>query len=111
MKGEKGTNNAADFTGSGFTAKMGNQNIAVKIDKIADVSGEVQNGNICMVRLKEGSNSHYVIVDGWNSSVSGFDRYLVADQDGGTQKTLADTMKKRGFTVDASVITEKYKLS
>ncbi|MBU5445608.1 MULTISPECIES: hypothetical protein [Paenibacillaceae] len=108
---KKGTNNDADFTAKGFTAKMENKDIEVAIDKIADISAEVQNGNICMVKLEEGKNMHFVIVDGWNSSASGFDRYLVADPDGGTQKTLADTMKKRGFTVDAKVITGKYKLS
>ncbi|MNC82727.1 hypothetical protein D3C75_1363520 [compost metagenome] len=65
-----------------------------------------------MVRLELGKDkSHYLIVDGFNSSASGFDRYLVADPDGGTQKTLADTMRKRGFPVAASSITEKYKLS
>ncbi|MBP2114887.1 hypothetical protein [Paenibacillus silagei] len=107
----KGTNNAADFTASGFTAKIGSQSIGVTITPIADVSVEAEKGSICMMRLKQGSNSHYVIVDGHNSSASNFDKYLVCDPDGGVQKTLTATMQKRGFSVSASVITERYKLS
>lgn len=106
-----GTNNAADFTGNGFTATIGSQNIRVNIATTSDVSAEVQNGNICLVRLYENGNSHYVVVDGWNSSASDFYRYLVSDPDGGTQKTLADTMIRRGFSLNASVITQKYTLS
>ncbi|MEK3904080.1 MULTISPECIES: hypothetical protein [unclassified Paenibacillus] len=108
---KKGTDNAADFTAKGFTAKIGSQSITVSITPIADVSVEAEKGNICMMRLEEGSNSHYVIVDGHDSSASGFDKYLVCDPDGGVQKTLTKTMQKRGFTVSASVITERYKLS
>jgi hypothetical protein len=110
---KKGTDNYADFTHQSFTATMGSQSIGVNIATTADVSTEAENGNICMVRLYQSStgNSHYVIVDGWNASASGFDRYLVCDPDGGTQKTLRDTMVKRGFPVDASILTEKYKLS
>ena len=106
-----GTNNAADFTGNSFTATMGSQNIKVNLATTTDIAAEVRNGNILLVRLYQNGNSHYVVVDGWDSSASGFNRYLVCDPDGGTQKTLADTMTKRGFSVDASVITQKYKLS
>ncbi|MEF3305643.1 hypothetical protein [Paenibacillus sp. GYB003] len=107
------TNNAADFLGAtaNYTATIDDNDISVNIETTADVSTEAENGNICMVRLKQGTNSHYVFVDGWNAPASGFDRYLVADPDGGTLKTLKDTMTKRGFSVDASVITEKYLLS
>ncbi|MFD1907359.1 hypothetical protein ACFSQ7_30555 [Paenibacillus rhizoplanae] len=38
----KGTNNAADFTASGFTAKIGSQSIGVTITPIADVSVEAE---------------------------------------------------------------------
>ncbi|WP_025688627.1 hypothetical protein [Paenibacillus zanthoxyli] len=106
-----GTNNAADFTGNSFTATIGSQNINVNLATTSDVSEEVGNGNICLVRLYQNGNSHYVLVDGWNSSASDFYRYLVCDPDGGTQKTLADTMIKRGFSLNASVITQKYKIS
>ncbi|BFH60109.1 MULTISPECIES: hypothetical protein [Paenibacillus] len=108
-----GTNNAADFTHQSFTATMGSKSIKVNIQAISDISTEVEKGNICIARLYNSStkNSHYVIVDGWDSSASGFYRYLVCDPDGGVQKTLADTMIKRGFPVDAAYITERYLLS
>ncbi|TXK75883.1 hypothetical protein [Paenibacillus sp. N3.4] len=108
-----GTDNAADFTWKSFTATMGSQNIKVNLAATSDVSAEVDNGNICLVRLYDQSNknSHYVLVDGWNSAATGFDRYLVCDPDGGTQKTLADTMKKRGFPQDAAYITQKFTVS
>lgn len=108
---EGGTNYYADFTHQSFTATMGSQNISVNIQVISDVSTEVENGNICMLRLESGSNSHYVIVDGWDPNATGFYRYLVCDPDGGVQKTLADTMIKRGFPQDVSSVTERYKLS
>lgn len=107
------TNNAADFKGASadYTATIGGNDISVNIATTTDISTEVGNGNICVVRLEQGSNSHYVLVDGWDSSATDFERYLVADPDGGTLKTLKDTMVKRGFPVSASSITERYVLS
>ncbi|MDR0271518.1 hypothetical protein [Paenibacillus sp.] len=106
-----GTTKAADFTHESFTTTMGSKSIKVNIQSISDISAEVQKGNICMVRLQNGNNSHYVIVDGWDDSAKELNRYLVCDPDGGVQKTLADTMSKRKFPVNAASITERYLLS
>jgi hypothetical protein len=57
------------------------------------------------------TNSHFFIVDGWDGAKSGFARYLVCDSDGGAQKSMADTMSRRGFPADAAYLTQKYKLS
>jgi hypothetical protein len=108
---KKGTNQAADCTHSGFTATIGSKSISVNIAAIADLAAEIQSGGVCMARLKQGSNSHYFIIDGWDGTKSGFARYLVCDPDGGAQKSLADTMSRRGFTADAVYLVGKYKLS
>jgi len=111
---EYATNSAADLYTSGFsyTVTIGGQNISVTSTVIPDVSAQVQVGNVCMVRLYTDPNhSHYVIVDGWDSSASGFYRYLVCDPSGGVYRTLADVMQQRFGYQDASLITQKYLLS
>lgn len=108
------TNRSADLYTSGFsyTTEIGGQNISVTSTVISDVSEQVEHGNVCMVRLyTDYLHTHYVLVDGWDSSASGFYRYLVCDPSGGVQRTLADVMQKMWGYQDASLITQKFLLS
>lgn len=102
------TNSSADVTYNDFSVKIGSKTINISMTKTSDMADAANNGKICFVRLKQGSNSHYVLLDGMDSTATGFDRYLVADPDGGKLRTLQDVFERRGITANASYITEKY---
>lgn len=102
------TNNAADVTYNDFSVTIGSKTIKITLDKTSDMAAAANSGEICFVRLKEGANSHYVLLDGMDSTATGFNRYLVADPDGGKLRTLQDVFDRRGITANASNITEKY---
>ena len=99
---ENATNNAADVTYNDFSVKIGSKTISVSMEKTSDMAAAANDGEICFVRLKSGSNSHYVLLDGMDSTAEGFDRYLVADPDGGKLRTLQDVFDRRGIPAKAS---------
>lgn len=108
------TNPAADVTYDDFKVTVGSKNISVTYDSISDIAAAVDDGEICLVKLQDPNNSrntHFVLVDGMDYSAEGFDRYLVADPDGGDLKTLQDTFEKRNIKSSASSIVKKYILS
>lgn len=110
---KNGTNNNADVHYNSFNVSIGSQKIAVNLTAVSDIGDEAAAGNICFVFLDNGAgNTHYVLVDGWNPDAQDpFDKYLVCDSDGGVQKTLRETMSKRGFAVAASSVKKRYRIS
>lgn len=102
------TDPAADVIYKDFSVKIGSKTINVTLDATSDMAAAANSGKICFVRLKEGSKSHYILLDGMDSAATGFDRYLVADPDGGKLKTLQDVFERRGITASASNIVAKY---
>lgn len=109
---KRGTNENVDFKGAqSFTATVAGKSISVKITTTTDLGTELKNSKICIARFYQGSNSHYVLVDGWDSTASGLDCYLVSDARGGTFRTIKTAMTAGGFTADAQYITERYVIS
>ena len=102
------TNKAADVTYNNFSVTIGSKTIKITLDKTSDMAAAANSGKICFVRLKEGTKSHYVLLDGMDSNATGFNRYLVADPDQGELRTLQDVFDRRDITANASNITEKY---
>lgn len=102
------TNKAADVTYNNFSVTIGSKTIKITLDKTSDMAAAANSGKICFVRLKEGTKSHYVLLDGMDSNAIGFNRYLVADPDQGELRTLQDVFDRRDITANASNITEKY---
>ena len=108
----KGTNNAADFTHSSFTANIGNKSIYVTISETHDLAAAVSDGKICLARIENGSDSHYFLIDGMDMSASeNFDKYLTCDPNGGIQATLSDVFARADIPANNNNITEKYILS
>lgn len=108
----KGTNNSADITYQNFNARVSGKYICVDITSTSNFESAIKNGMICLLRLKEGSNSHYVLADGYDYSKSNLlDACLVADPDGGVYRTLRQVMSRRGFTQSTAVIAGKYILT
>ena len=105
---ENATNNAADVQYTDFSVKIGTKTISVSMEETSDMAAAANDGEICFVRLESGDNSHYVLLDGMDSAAEGFNRYLVADPDGGRSCTLQDVFTRRKIPAKASKITKKY---
>ena len=105
------TNNAADVTYNSFSVKVGSKTVRVNMRSTSDIAAAVNDGDICFIRIEEGGKSHYVLVDGMDYSASGFDRYLIADPDGGEPRTLQDSLERIHITANAKKKKKKYILS
>ena len=102
------TNNAADVTYNDFSVKIGSETINVTLESTSDMAAAANSGKICLVKLAEGNLSHFVLLDGMDSTATGFNRYLVADSNGGQLTTLQDAFTKADIRADAKNIKGKY---
>lgn len=105
---ENATNNSADVQYGNFSVKIGAKTISVSMQETNDVAAAANDGKICFIRLEGNGNSHYVLLDGMDSSAEEFNRYLVADPNGGSSRTLQKAFELSKIPAKASNITKKY---
>jgi len=95
-----------------FTAYFGMKNISIRLRTITDDSISANNESFYILHLQErGKIGHYVLMNGYDKMASSeLDRVLVADPNGGAQRTLRQAMGVNGFTQSMSTIHSKREL-
>jgi hypothetical protein len=108
---KKATNASADFTYASFSADINSVKVDITLTAVNDMAEVVQSGGICIVRMKQGVKSHFLLVDGFDKNASGLEAYLVADPNGGALRNMKQAMGLMGIPDKAEFLVKKFKLS